>query len=98
MLIWCPFPDEGEARRVAGTLLDEGLIACANIVPGMISLYVWQGKRGEARKSQCWPRPTLRWARLRLPDWNNCIPTNPLRLSAGIQMRLPLPHAIGWAA
>lgn len=47
-LIWCPFPDEAEARSAAGVLLDEGLIACANIVPGLVSLYVWQGVRGEA--------------------------------------------------
>ncbi len=49
-LAWCPFPDEAEARRVANVLLDEGLIACANIVPGLISLYVWLGERGEARE------------------------------------------------
>jgi periplasmic divalent cation tolerance protein len=47
-LIWCPFPDEAEARNAAGLLLDEGLIACANIVPGLVSLYVWHGERGEA--------------------------------------------------
>ena len=46
-LIWCPFPAEGEARRVAGQLLDEGLIGCANILPGMISLFQWNGERGE---------------------------------------------------
>jgi periplasmic divalent cation tolerance protein len=49
-LAWCPFPDEAEARAVAGALLDEKLIACANIVPGMVSLYEWQGERGEARE------------------------------------------------
>lgn len=49
-LIWCPFPDEDSARQAAGTLLDEGLIACANVVPGLVSLYVWQGQRGEARE------------------------------------------------
>ncbi|MXO70488.1 divalent cation tolerance protein CutA [Altererythrobacter buctensis] len=49
-MVWCPFPDEEEARRVAGVLLDEGLIACANILPGIISLYVWNGERGEARE------------------------------------------------
>jgi periplasmic divalent cation tolerance protein len=49
-LVWCPFPDEDEARRAAGALLDEGLIACANIVPGLISLYAWQGERGEAHE------------------------------------------------
>lgn len=49
-VVWCPFPDGEEARRVAATLLDEGLIACANIVPGLVSLYVWNGERGEANE------------------------------------------------
>lgn len=30
---------------MAGRLLDEGLIACADILPAMVSLYVWQGER-----------------------------------------------------
>ena len=47
-LIWCPFADEGSAARVAAQLLDERLIACANILPPMRSLYTWQGERGEA--------------------------------------------------
>jgi periplasmic divalent cation tolerance protein len=29
-------------------LLDEGLIACANILPSMRSIYTWQGERHEA--------------------------------------------------
>jgi periplasmic divalent cation tolerance protein len=49
-LIWCPFASEDAAAAAAGQLLDEGLIACANILPGMRSLYVWQGERGEARE------------------------------------------------
>ena len=49
-LIWCPFADEASAADAAGTLLDEGLVACANILPPMRSLYVWQGQRGEARE------------------------------------------------
>jgi periplasmic divalent cation tolerance protein len=47
-LIWCPFADEESAARAAGQLLDEGLIACANIFPAMRSIYTWQGERGEA--------------------------------------------------
>lgn len=47
-LIWSPFADADSAARVAGQLLDERLIACANILPPMRSLYVWQGERGEA--------------------------------------------------
>lgn len=44
-LIWCPFPDRAAAEQAAGQLLDDGLVACANIVPGLISLYVWHGER-----------------------------------------------------
>ena len=47
-LIWSPFADAESAARVAGQLLDERLVACANILPPMRSLYVWQGERGEA--------------------------------------------------
>lgn len=47
-LIWCPFADEASAAAAASQLLDEGLIACANILPPMRSLYAWQGERGEA--------------------------------------------------
>lgn len=45
-LIWCPFASRADAEAAAGALLDAGLIACANILPGMISLYTWQGERG----------------------------------------------------
>lgn len=47
-LVWCPFGSDAEARAAAATLLDEGLIACANILPGVHSLYVWNGAREEA--------------------------------------------------
>ena len=49
-LIWCPFPDEESAAAAASALLDEGLIACANLLPAMRSLYVWKGERGDARE------------------------------------------------
>ena len=49
-LVWCPFPDEAEAAAVAGQLLDEGLVACANLMPAMRSLYRWNSERGEARE------------------------------------------------
>ncbi|NLR69475.1 divalent-cation tolerance protein CutA [Novosphingobium sp. ERN07] len=46
-LIWCPFGDMETAEAVAGQLLDERLIACANILPAVRSLYRWKGDRGE---------------------------------------------------
>lgn len=49
-LIWCPFGDEPSAAAAASQLLDEGLVACANILPPMRSLYVWKGERGEGRE------------------------------------------------
>lgn len=44
-LVWCPFPDAASAEAAAGVLLDEGLIACANLLPAVKSLYAWQGER-----------------------------------------------------
>lgn len=46
-LIWCPFADMASAEAVAATLLEERLIACANILPAVRSLYRWKGERGE---------------------------------------------------
>jgi periplasmic divalent cation tolerance protein len=36
-----------EARRIAALLLEEGRIACANILPGMRALYRWEGQLRE---------------------------------------------------
>ncbi|QYU69724.1 divalent-cation tolerance protein CutA [Leptolyngbya sp. 15MV] len=47
-LIWCPFPDRAAAERVAGRLLDEKLVACANLIDGVASLFAWNGERGGA--------------------------------------------------
>ncbi len=44
-LAWCPFPDSESARAAAGTLLDERLIACANILGAIESHFVWEGAR-----------------------------------------------------
>lgn len=47
-LIWCPFADPESAAAAANVLLDEGLVACANLLPAVRSLYRWRGERGEA--------------------------------------------------
>jgi periplasmic divalent cation tolerance protein len=36
-------PDAETAGRVARALVDERLIACANVLPGVTSIYRWQG-------------------------------------------------------
>jgi periplasmic divalent cation tolerance protein len=47
-LVWCPFPDADSALATADRLLDEGLIACVNVMPGIVSRYVWNGEKGSA--------------------------------------------------
>ena len=37
-----------EAEKISGLLLDGRLIACANIVDGVRSVFCWQGKRENA--------------------------------------------------
>lgn len=37
-------PDLGEAERLAGLLVGAGLAACVNLLPGIVSIYVWQGE------------------------------------------------------
>ena len=37
-------PDAKIARKLARAALEAGLIACANIIPGLESHYWWQGK------------------------------------------------------
>lgn len=50
-LIWCPFPDAATAAATANLLLDERLVACANILPAMLSLFEWDGAREEASEA-----------------------------------------------
>jgi periplasmic divalent cation tolerance protein len=37
-------PDGETAGRIAHTLVEEGLVACVNIVPGLRSIYYWEGR------------------------------------------------------
>lgn len=36
-------PDPQTAERIATTLVGEGIAACVNLVPGVTSIYRWQG-------------------------------------------------------
>lgn len=49
-LIWCPFPDRDSARRTADALLDEKLIACANLLGPIESVFEWNGSRDTAQE------------------------------------------------
>ena len=49
-LIWCPFADEASAADVARQLIAEKLVACANILGAMHSIFTWNGETGEGQE------------------------------------------------
>ena len=63
-LVLCTAPDSPEAQRLVRTLVEERLVACGNIVPGVTSLYRWLGEVEQASEvlivfkttTQAWPR------------------------------------------
>jgi periplasmic divalent cation tolerance protein len=40
----CTVPDRESGERIAHALVEERLAACVNLVPGLTSVYRWQGK------------------------------------------------------
>jgi periplasmic divalent cation tolerance protein len=37
-------PDAATAERIAAVLVEERLVACVNLIPGLLSFYRWQGE------------------------------------------------------
>ena len=44
LVVLTTWPDAEKARLAALLLVEEKLVACANLVPGIESIYRWQGK------------------------------------------------------
>ena len=42
-LVFCTCPDQETAARIAERLVGERLAACVNLLPGLTSIYRWQG-------------------------------------------------------
>jgi len=50
IFIYTTYPDLSSAKKTIQSLLDRRLIACANIIPGMTSIYRWQDKVEESNE------------------------------------------------
>jgi periplasmic divalent cation tolerance protein len=44
VFVYTTYPSIVEAERAGRALVERRLCACVNILPGMVSLYWWQGK------------------------------------------------------
>ena len=49
-LVLCTCPDQATAQNIAEHLIDRQLAACVNILPGITSIYQWQGKRESSQE------------------------------------------------
>jgi periplasmic divalent cation tolerance protein len=51
VLVYMTAASEQEARGIGRALLEARLAACVNIIPGMASMYWWQGKIDEGSET-----------------------------------------------
>jgi periplasmic divalent cation tolerance protein len=49
LIVYTTFPDVDTALEVGDALVRDKLVACVNVLPGMISVYAWKGavERGQ---------------------------------------------------
>ena len=50
IVVYTVTASEAEAERIGRLALEAGLCACVNRVPGMRSMYLWNGQIGEAQE------------------------------------------------
>ncbi len=50
VLVYTTYPSLVEAEQAGGLLVEKGLAACVNILPGMRSIYRWEGKIEKAEE------------------------------------------------
>lgn len=49
-IVFCTCPDLSSAEHIAQTLIEQQLAACVNLIPGLRSMYRWQGKIEQAEE------------------------------------------------
>lgn len=64
-LIYATFPTMDDAQRVARLLVERRLVACANLLPGAVSIYRWEGKMEEGQEVVMIAKSTaIKWAEI----------------------------------
>ena len=51
VIIFCTAASEQEAASIGKTVVEEGLAACANIIPQIRSIYRWKGEIWDERET-----------------------------------------------
>lgn len=88
LIVYSTFASEDDAARVTRALVEERLIGCANLVPGVRSLYRWEGRIADERevlaimktRKQDWTALLSRLHELHPYDTPECIA---VRMAAG---------------
>ena len=44
-IVFVTVPDQAVGEKIAHALIDERLASCANLIPGLVSIYQWEGRR-----------------------------------------------------
>ena len=63
VIVMTTLPADADASTFAHTLVEERLAACVNLLPGMESVYRWEGKIEQERERQL----VIKTSRSRLP-------------------------------
>jgi periplasmic divalent cation tolerance protein len=88
LMVFTTFANEADAERAVRALVEERLVACGNLVPGVRSIYHWEGKVADARevmvvmksRKQDWPALMSRLHELHPYDTPECVA---VRLASG---------------
>lgn len=97
LIVFSTFPDEASARAAAGLLVEGGLAACVSIVPGVKSVYRWQGKTEESSEVQLMIKTTEEAYPLLEPALKACYPYELPEILA-VRAETGLPGYLEWVA
>lgn len=50
LVVFCTVPDMTVASQISEAVLQNASAACVNVIPGIVSHYMWQGKRENSQE------------------------------------------------